>query len=125
MDLKYFAQRIRLKKLMHCNDTILTPISLALILGFGSCLPANAGGGDPDPEADYMEQIQIEQVQAEEQRSLSTWASRHTSFPEIPTEQAQNLLCFMETEDSRAFNLEKLCKQSIPSKVQSTPDPLP
>lgn len=115
---------------MQANNNILALVSSLLIIGLGYCLPASAGGGDPDPEADYMEQIQIEQsqieqVQAEEQRSLSTWASRHTSFPEIPTEQAQNLLCFMETEDSRAFNLEKLCKQSIPSKVQSTPDPLP
>lgn len=64
--------------------------------------PAHAGGS-VDSSAN------LQKLEAENRLRLTTWASRHRSFPQINPQTQDSLGCFMQTEDGRILNLQAIC----------------
>ena len=91
---------------MPSSITFSTVIGL-LALGF---LPAVALA-DGDPIAEPFP-LNSEGNQSEADRPLKTWASDHRSFPQVDSEISSDLICFMQTEDGRTLDLEKICGNS-------------
>lgn len=75
------------------------------LLFLGLAPSANAAGGDTNPNANYLQQLNS----ANHRPSFTTWTSRHRSFPQVNPKNQASLWCFMKTDDGRILNLQAIC----------------